>query len=89
MNYIHKKKNIYSYKSKDTMLKFNIICTAIFSLINGSLLVELTFELSDNAKECFHEEIFNETKCTLEFQVRLETITAFLKIKRLISIFIY
>lgn len=51
------------------MIKFNFICIAILSLISGALLVELTFELSDNAKECFHEEIFNETKCTLEFQV--------------------
>jgi len=50
-------------------MKFNIICILIFSFISGTLLVELTFELSDNAKECFHEEITNETKCTLEFQV--------------------
>merc|ERR1711962_1185707 len=38
-------------------------------LSSGVFMVELTFELSDNAKECFHEEILNETKCTLEFQV--------------------
>ncbi|XP_066923818.1 transmembrane emp24 domain-containing protein 3-like isoform X1 [Clytia hemisphaerica] len=31
--------------------------------------VELTFELEDNARECFHETIVNKTKCTLEFQV--------------------
>lgn len=53
------------------MIKFNFICIAIISFISGALLVELTFELSDNAKECFHEEIYNETKCTLEFQVSL------------------
>jgi len=32
--------------------------------------VELTFELPDNAKECFFEEIQQGTDATLEFQVR-------------------
>jgi len=31
--------------------------------------VELTFELPDSAKECFHEVIEKDTDCTLEFQV--------------------
>lgn len=31
--------------------------------------VELTFELPDNAKECFHEIIEKDTDSTLEFQV--------------------
>lgn len=31
---------------------------------------ELTFELPDNAKQCFYEDIILGTKCTLEFQVR-------------------
>lgn len=35
---------------------------------------ELTFELPDNAKQCFHEDIIMGTKCTLEFQVRLFSI---------------
>jgi len=30
---------------------------------------ELTFELPDNAKQCFYEDITIGTKCTLEFQV--------------------
>lgn len=30
---------------------------------------ELTFELLDNAKQCFYEDITIGTKCTLEFQV--------------------
>ncbi|XP_044762553.1 transmembrane emp24 domain-containing protein 3 [Coccinella septempunctata] len=30
---------------------------------------ELTFELADNAKECFHEEIHKNTTATLEYQV--------------------
>ena len=31
--------------------------------------VELTFELPDNAKECFHEDIKEGVETTLEFQV--------------------
>lgn len=33
---------------------------------------EITFELPDNAKQCFYEEIAQGTKCTLEFQVAAE-----------------
>lgn len=32
---------------------------------------EITFELPDNAKQCFYEDITQGTKCTLEFQVLL------------------
>ena len=35
-----------------------------------ALSSELTFELPDNAKQCFYEDIIIGTKCTLEFQVR-------------------
>ena len=46
------------------------------SLMLSLLLVvnctELTFELEDNAKQCFHEVIKKDTKCTLEFQVMLQ-----------------
>lgn len=31
--------------------------------------VELTFELPDNAKQCFHEDIPENTKATIEYQV--------------------
>lgn len=31
--------------------------------------VELTFELPDNAKQCFHEDIQQGVKSTVEFQV--------------------
>ena len=31
---------------------------------------ELTFELEDNAKQCFHDVIKKDTKGTLEFQVK-------------------
>ncbi|KAG9354999.1 hypothetical protein AGOR_G00047940 [Albula goreensis] len=38
----------------------------LFGWVFGS---ELTFELPDNAKQCFYEDITIGTKCTLEFQV--------------------
>lgn len=41
----------------------------ILLLATGSLGVELTFELPDNAKQCFYEEIKEGTKATVEFQV--------------------
>ena len=30
---------------------------------------EMTFELPDNEKQCFHEIIDKDVKCTLEYQV--------------------
>ncbi|KAL7641837.1 UNVERIFIED_CONTAM: hypothetical protein RMT77_007711 [Armadillidium vulgare] len=48
-----------------TYLK-TFICIIYFNVVVG---VELTFELPDNAKECFHEEIEKGTKSTLEYQV--------------------
>ena len=36
--------------------------------------MELTFELPDNAKECFHEIIEEGTESTLEFQVTIQCI---------------
>lgn len=35
--------------------------------------VELTFELADNAKECFYEDIKANQTATLEFQVIILT----------------
>lgn len=46
---------------------------SLFSLLGTFLLaggVELTFELADNAKECFYQEIEKNVTSTLEFQVR-------------------
>ena len=40
--------------------------SAILSFVDA---VELTFELPDNAKECFYEVIEQGTESTLEFQV--------------------
>lgn len=38
-------------------------------LTSTSFATELTFELPDSAKECFHQEIKKNTTVTLEFQV--------------------
>ncbi|KAG2466558.1 TMED7 protein, partial [Polypterus senegalus] len=38
-------------------------------LLGWARASELTFELPDNAKQCFYEDIIAGTKCTLEFQV--------------------
>lgn len=53
-------------KSVDFLAK----ALAILLSLSAALAVELTFELPDNAKQCFHEEILEKgVKCTVEFQV--------------------
>jgi len=47
-----------------------VVFVVLLSLFGYISSTELTFELADNARECFHENIVNKTKCTLEFQVR-------------------
>jgi len=44
-------------------------CIFLLSCISFTVGVELTFELPDNAKECFYEEIEVGTEFTVEFQV--------------------
>ena len=44
-----------------------VLCVHL--LCGWVLTSELTFELPDNAKQCFYEDIVVGTKCTLEFQV--------------------
>lgn len=39
--------------------------------------VELTFELADNAKECFYQEIEKNVSSTLEFQVGNDLIVVY------------
>lgn len=41
----------------------------VLCLIVLSNAIELTFELADNAKECFYEEVENDEEITLEYQV--------------------
>lgn len=42
---------------------------AAFYVFRPALAVELTFELPDNAKQCFHEDIRQGVESTVEFQV--------------------
>lgn len=45
------------------------ILFGVVLFIYNCYATELTFELPDSARECFHEEIKKNTTVTLEFQV--------------------
>lgn len=45
-----------------------VVSSTFLSIVSA---VELTFELPDSAKECFHEVIEKDTESTLEFQVSM------------------
>lgn len=47
----------------------DLVCYVLFSLLALVLCEELTFNLPDNDKMCFYEDIDANVKCTLEFQV--------------------
>jgi len=48
---------------------FHLLIFCLFICFVSVLSVELTFELPDNAKQCFHEDIRQGVKSTVEFQV--------------------
>lgn len=52
-------------------MKLTVTLICILAVCVGKALSgkELTFELPDNARQCFHEIIDRGIKCTLEFQV--------------------
>lgn len=50
------------------ILSYFSIILALIDYINS---VELTFELPDNSKECFYEEIGKNRTAILEYQVRI------------------
>lgn len=54
------------------MLSHNylVFCLLVVCSVISTKAVELTFELPDNARECFYEEIAKNVSATLEFQVR-------------------
>lgn len=59
------------------MVSLRYLFSACLVLVLGkstSQAVELTFELADNAKECFFEEINKDTSFTIEFQVSWQSI---------------
>jgi protein ERP2 len=52
-------------------LSLHIFVVCIIFLFKQIVANELTFELPDNAKECFHEQLKIGSKFMLEFQVCL------------------
>ena len=46
-----------------------LLLLLLFLVPGSGTTCESTFELPDNAKQCFHEDITQGTKCTLQFQV--------------------
>jgi len=52
-------------------LSLHIFVVCIICLFKQIVANELTFELPDNAKECFHEQLKIGSKFMLEFQVCL------------------
>ena len=55
--------------SSSTLLKLLVNIFVITTIFRESAAVELTFELPDNAKECFYEVIEEGKTSTVEFQV--------------------
>lgn len=52
------------------LAKLTSFCT-LLQLIDIINSVELTFELPDNSKECFYQEIGKNKTAILEYQVRI------------------
>lgn len=49
---------------------WQIVCVLLVAVLSEFAFgVELTFELLDNKRDCFYEEIQKNTTCVLEFQV--------------------
>lgn len=59
-----------SHQQQQSLSLAIIVLFALCHQIPVAQCVELTFELPDNAKECFHEEIQKNQTAALEFQVR-------------------
>lgn len=53
------------------MVSLSQLCSVLVVLVAGKFTsaVELTFELADNAHECFYQDINKGDPVTLEFQV--------------------
>lgn len=54
------------------MVTNSILCyfTALLLMYHSVSGVELTFDLPDSARDCFHEDIKKNTSVVLEYQVR-------------------
>lgn len=62
------------------ILSYFSIILAVIDYINS---VELTFELPDNSKECFYEEIAKNRTAILEYQVKINHFKHSNKLSRL------
>ena len=68
----HGHKNSLVHKRSGLLINYlNLLVNfiTIATLLRGAGSVELTFELPDNAKECFYEVIEEGKTSTVEFQV--------------------
>lgn len=55
-----------------------VCCVSAIVLISQNVFaVELSFDLPDSARECFHEDIKKNTSVILEYQVRDSTKCSF------------
>lgn len=54
------------------MVTNSLLCyfTALLLMCQSVLSVELTFDLPDSARDCFHEHIKKNTSVVLEYQVK-------------------
>lgn len=48
-----------------------LLCVSLFGTISRTGGVELSFELPDNAKQCFYEDIQKNETAMFEFQVNI------------------
>ena len=53
------------------MTRFCDVLVVFAALATSAICLELTFELPDNDKQCFHEVVDKGVKCTIEFQVSI------------------
>ena len=66
---LHHKHLQFNFKMCEITLFLGIFVT--LCLLAVSQAVELTFELPDNANQCFHEDVEKDVKIILEYQVNI------------------
>lgn len=71
-------------------LQSRIVGSVIVALLTLIVVecTELTFELEDNARQCFYEDIKKDTKGTLEFQVSVQFVLD-MKCAILLNLFLF
>lgn len=64
-----RKNRVNSVISAMSLIRGQLFSVCLLLAAKYSTAVELTFELADNAHECFYQDIDKGTAVTLEFQV--------------------